>query len=64
MTEKVWERNAREVENVYGGYVDWEERFYHCPYCDEPVLEEDWSEDELNIYLCPICEDLDAEDDE
>lgn len=56
-----WKRNARKVEDIYGGYVDWKEHLYLCPYCDEPVLEEDWSEEELNTYLCPICEDEDAE---
>ena len=50
-----WEINAHEVEDIYGGYVDWEERFYNCPECDEPVYECDWSEDDLKKELCPVC---------
>lgn len=56
-----WKRNANKVEIIFGGYVDWEERFYHCPYCDEPVYEEDWNDDELTHFICPICEDADAD---
>ena len=52
----MWEKNAIEVENVYGGYVDWEERFYNCPECDEPIYECDWSDEELKEHLCPVCE--------
>lgn len=46
-----WVDSAREIETVYGGYVDWEERFFICPECAEPVYEYDWEcfED------CPIC---------
>lgn len=51
----MWETNAKYVERVYGAYVDWEERFYECPECREPVYECDWSDDELCDYLCPIC---------
>jgi len=56
-----WERNALEVETAYGQYVDWEERFYTCPECGEPIYECDWTEDELTNTLCPVCEfgDLD-----
>lgn len=57
-----WERNARTVEEEYGVFVNWEERFYICPFCDEPVLEEDWSEEELTEFYCPICEDADREE--
>lgn len=52
----MWEANAKLVEEVYGGYVDWEERFYLCPECDEPIYECDWSTLELTKHLCPICE--------
>lgn len=52
----MWEANAKLVEEVYGGYVDWEERFYLCPECDEPIYECDWSTVELTKHLCPICE--------
>lgn len=52
----MWEAKANEVIEVYGGYVDWEERFYLCPECGEPIYECDWSDDELDEFLCPVCE--------
>lgn len=51
----MWEANAKMVEEVYGGYVDWEERFYNCPECGEPIYECDWSNEELEAFLCPVC---------
>ena len=51
----MWELNARIVEQIYGGYVDWDERFYECPNCGEPVYECDWSNRQLYTELCPIC---------
>lgn len=52
--KKMWEINARLVEREFGGYVDWDERFYNCPECEEPIYECDWSEDEL-MSICPVC---------
>lgn len=54
-----WERNAIFCQDEYGSYVNFEERFYICPFCGESVYEEDWSEVDLGIFLCPICEDED-----
>lgn len=51
-----WRENAKVVEEVYGGHVNWGERFYICPECGEPVYEIDWENDELEDYMCPICE--------
>lgn len=59
----VWESNAKHVEEVYGSHVDWEERFYVCPECGEPVYECDWSPSDLMQYLCPVCE-YEGEDEE
>lgn len=59
-----WERNAVEARDTYGAHVDWEERFYECPECGEPVYESDWSEKELGQFLCPICEDGEHWEDE
>ena len=56
-----WESNAMFVQKEYGAYVDWEEHFYNCPFCDEPVYEDDWSDEELDEFLCPICEDYDRD---
>lgn len=53
----MWKKNAKVVEKVYGEYVDWDEKFYICPECGEPVYKCDWDEDELSRFLCPICED-------
>ena len=54
VTTNQWLHNAHIVENLYGGYVDWEERFYQCPECGEPIYECDWSDEELE-QLCPVC---------
>ena len=51
----MWEKIARYVENAYGAYVDWEERFYVCPECGEPIYECDWEDEEFCYYLCPVC---------
>ena len=51
-----WEKNAHDVEYYCGAFVDWEERFYLCPECGEPVYECDWDHYELTTWLCPICE--------
>ena len=56
-----WEKNARLARAEYGAYVEWENRFYICPFCEEPVYEEDWSDEELDEFLCPICEDIDRD---
>lgn len=53
----MWEARAKEVEEVYGGFVDWDEAFYICPECEESIYKCDWNEDELTKFLCPICED-------
>ena len=63
---RTWENNVKIVEEIYGGQVDWEERFYTCPWCGEPVYECDWTLVEFDMWICPICEDDDyhGEDDD
>ena len=62
---KMWESRAKYVERVFGSYVDWEERFYLCPECGEPVYECDWDENALCDEICPICgfDDEEGEED-
>ena len=35
--------------------VDWDERFYICPECGEPVYEWDWTDEALEEEFCPVC---------
>ena len=51
----MWEANAKYCAETFGTYVDWDERFYECPECGEPVYECDWESAELEKELCPIC---------
>ena len=53
---KTWEEIALEVEEVYGGYVDWDERFFECPECGEPIYECDWSILDFARRICPVCD--------
>lgn len=53
-TKKIWEINAVIAESTFGSFVDWDERFYNCPECGEPIYEEDWDAEDLTS-LCPIC---------
>ena len=57
-----WEKNALMAQKDYGIFVDWNERFYLCPDCGEPIYEADWSEEELDLFFCPICEGADEEE--
>lgn len=52
----MWEKNAIYVENTFSCFVDWEERFYDCPECGEPIYECDWDNEKLQKYICPVCE--------
>lgn len=51
----MWEKNAKYCEATFGIYIDWDERFYHCPECGEPIYECDWTTYELENELCPVC---------
>ena len=50
-----WEATALYCQETFGSYVDWEEQFFICPECQEPVYYCDWG-----MYIswekCPICE--------
>lgn len=58
-----WEFNANYVHMTFGTQVDWEERFYICPECGEPIYDCDWTAEELKDNLCPVC-GFDDDDDE
>jgi predicted RNA-binding Zn-ribbon protein involved in translation (DUF1610 family) len=57
-----WDYIANLVEVNYGVQVDWEERFFICPNCGEPIYECDWADTDLingnDDYICPICEEI------
>lgn len=60
----MWEKNALLIEKLYGALVNWEERFYICPECEEPVYECDWEEEDFRRFICPICEPIDELEEE
>ena len=53
---------ARKCEEDYGSQVDYEEGFFVCSECGEPIYECDWSESELRNedgeHICPVCEEV------
>ena len=51
----IWGEMANRIIDFYGGFVNWDERFFLCPDCEEPIYEEDYPEWEDGI-VCPICE--------
>lgn len=59
---KTWESRAKYVEQVYGGYVNWEERFFQCPQCEDLVYE--WDDSEPQDVICPICWFYDEDENE
>jgi len=51
-----WNEVAKVVENDFGMQVDWEERFFVCPECQDVVYECDFNKDSvLALGYCPIC---------
>ena len=48
-----WEKVAWHCEEEYGTHTDWDEEFFICPECGEPIYKDDWDEDELRV--CPVC---------
>lgn len=39
-----WEEIAEKVAEDFGVMVDYEDRFFVCPECGEPIYEDDWKE--------------------
>lgn len=58
---RAWYDIAWKCEKDYGSQVDYEEGFFVCPECGEPIYRCDWSESELQNengeYICPVCEE-------
>lgn len=49
-----WEKAAAWCEETYGTYVDYEEEFFECPECGEPIYKCDWAD--YGVWtVCPIC---------
>lgn len=60
----IWERTARKLKKENDTIVNWNEGFFICPECIEPIYSDDWADFDYicdtkhrnNIY-CPICEE-------
>lgn len=48
-----WADAAIYCYNTYGIQIDWEEGFFICPECGEPIYGKDWEDEEF--IFCPIC---------
>ena len=51
-----WETTAKLVYETYNAFVDWEERFFVCPECGEPIYEDDWNDYDYGWEQCPVCD--------
>ena len=49
-----WNEAAEYCENEFGSYVDWDEEFFICPECGEPLYKEDYESHRWAV--CPVCE--------
>ena len=58
----MWEKVAKIAYEVYGAHVDWEERFFECPECGEPIYKDDWEDVDFVFpedgFCCPVCDFL------
>lgn len=52
-----WTYVATFLERDYGAYVDWEEEYYICPECGEPIYKCDYPHMKLRM-MCPVCESM------
>jgi hypothetical protein len=52
-----WDELAEYVEETYGAEVNWDEEFFICPECGEPIYKEDYDldSDEIALGMCPVC---------
>ena len=54
MVKATWKDMAVFCEVTFGSHVDYEEGFFICPECDEPLYEDDYPGHDF--HTCPICE--------
>lgn len=50
----MWKKIAHALDKE-GAHVNWMERFFVCPCCDEIVDEDDWTEGDYEAGVCPVC---------
>lgn len=62
MKNNNWKQMAYLVAVNYGGFVDWDEGYFLCPECGEPIYEDDWANSDLidgnDNFICPVCEEI------
>ena len=58
-----WRYVATFVEEDYSGYVDWDEEFFLCPECSEPIYKCDYPYISMGM-ICPVCETIVDEEEE
>lgn len=56
-----WYAAAQYCEETYGVYVNWDEEWFLCPECGEPLYADDF--EDWDWASCPIC-DFDFFDEE
>ncbi len=61
----VWEKVAHLTEVETGAFVDWDEEFFICPECGEPIYKCDWQDEDYLLgrrsgdkFYCPVCEEV------
>lgn len=66
MAVTLWRKIAEYCEDTYGVHVDWDEKFFECPECGEPIYQADWVNGDFygedGEWICPICEYIIKED--
>lgn len=54
-----WKDIAEICEHDYGTQVDYEDRFFVCPDCEEPIYADDWDAEDFFSFegepMCPVC---------
>lgn len=60
-----WDNVARAVQEETGTFVDWDEEFFICPECGEPIYKCDWQNEDYFLghfytgsMYCPVCENI------